>query len=288
MSAVIRHVVSSITPASRAQAAAVEARLAPLNAPVLARLGSALAAAQHTAALRIARRTVVVVAADHPAADPGIALGPSHPTVVAAHAIADGTAALAPIARQGRARILLVDAGVAEPAAMPAIAIPLGPRRAPISVGDAVLGLESGIALVVSLADEGLDLLALGAVGLGADLATHAVLAAAGSGLERLAAHGGPDTAVLTGAILAAASMNIPVLLDDHATSTAALIARAIAPDVVGYLVATQTGTPLHQRSLAALGLDPVLGVGLGHGEGVGAAMVLPWIDQVAGLLATG
>ncbi|MEJ7602330.1 MAG: hypothetical protein WKG01_30825 [Kofleriaceae bacterium] len=44
---------------------------------------------------------------------------PAHPTVVAAHAIVDGTAALAQIARSSRALIVLVDAGARETAASP-------------------------------------------------------------------------------------------------------------------------------------------------------------------------
>jgi NaMN:DMB phosphoribosyltransferase len=35
---------------------------------------------------------------------------------------------------------------------------------------------------------------------------------------------------------------------------------------------------------LRHLGLEPIFDVGLGHGEGSGAAMVLPLIDQVSEL----
>jgi NaMN:DMB phosphoribosyltransferase len=35
---------------------------------------------------------------------------------------------------------------------------------------------------------------------------------------------------------------------------------------------------------VAHLGLVPIFDVGLGHGEGTGAAMVLPLVDQVAAL----
>jgi NaMN:DMB phosphoribosyltransferase len=39
---------------------------------------------------------------------------------------------------------------------------------------------------------------------------------------------------------------------------------------------------------LEELGLDPIFDVGLGHGEGTGAAMLLPMLDQVAALAARG
>jgi nicotinate-nucleotide--dimethylbenzimidazole phosphoribosyltransferase len=217
---------------------------------------------------------------------------------------------------------VLVDAGVTEPAAMPAAMIRLGRgpsrnflREAAMTVVDATLGLEAGIALAVSLADAGLDVLAIGALGVGSELAAAALLGAAtgaapaglgdpdadpgveaagahgaahasGSALERLAALGGPETAVLAGLLLGAASMNVPVVLDGHATGAAALAAAAFAPAVAGSLVAAHTGTLAHPRILAHLGLAPLFEVGLGHGEGTGAAMVLPLIDQVTSLAA--
>jgi nicotinate-nucleotide--dimethylbenzimidazole phosphoribosyltransferase len=317
---VLRHVIASITPASAAHGEAARRLVAGAHAPLLERLATALGAAQHTARPRAARRIIVVCAGDHGIGDPGVALGAAHPTVVAAHAIADGSAALVQVARTSRASIVLVDAGACEPTAMPASAVQLG--RGPsgdlmagpaMSVVDAALALEAGIALAVSLADGGLDVVAVGALGVGADVASAALLGAAlgsapggladpvaeaagahgaqlaGAGaLELLAAFGGPETGVLAGLMLAAASTNVPVILDGYATGAAALVAAALAPRVTGYLVAAHTGTFTHARILAQLGLPPVFEVGLGHGEGTGAAMILPLIDQVTALANRG
>jgi nicotinate-nucleotide--dimethylbenzimidazole phosphoribosyltransferase len=317
---VLRHVIASITPASRAHGEEARRQVASANAPYLERLAIALGGAQHTARPRADRRTIVVCAGDHGVGDPGVALGVAHPTVVAAHAIGDGSAALVQIARASRASIVLVDAGVREPAEMPACAVSLG--RGPshdltdgpaMTVVDAALALEAGIALEVSLADEGLDVLAVGALGVGADVASAALLGAAlgapptgladpvaeaagakgaalagASALELLAAFGGPETGVLAGLLLAAASTHVPVILDGYATGAAALVAAAMAPLVTGYLVAAHTGTFTHARILAHLGLHPLFEVGLGHGEGTGAAMVLPLIDQMTALASRG
>jgi len=317
---ILRHVIDSITPASRAHAEAARRQVAGVGAPMLERLAASLGGAQHTARPRAGHRTIVVCAGDHGVGDPGLALGADHPTVVAAHAIADGSAALAKVARAGRASIVLVDAGAREPAAMPAIAVSLGrgPTRdlmagPAMTVVDAALALEAGIALAVSIADDGLDVLVAGALGVGADVASAALLGAAlgapptglgdalaeaagakgadlaGAGaLELLAAFGGPETGVLAGLVLAAASTNVPVILDGHATGAAALVAAALAPQVTGYLVAAHAGSFTHPRILAYLGLHPVFEVGLGHGEGTGAAMVLPLIDQVTALASRG
>jgi len=317
---VIAHVAGAIGPASRAQAEAARRRVAAAGVPLLEPLAERLAGAQHTLHPRAARRAIVVAAGDHGAGDPGIALGPAHPTVVAAQAIVDGTAALAEVARASRTPIVLVDAGTVESALLPATAVKLGRgptrhllREPAMTVVDAALAVEAGIALAVSLADDGLDLLAIGALGVGSELTSAALLGAAlasppsGLGdpdaeaagahgaahadagpLELLAACGGPDTALLAGLVLGAASMNIPTILDGHATGAAALAAARFAPDVVGYLVAAHAGTFTQPRVLAHLGLSPVFAVGLGHGEGTGAAMVLPLADQVAALAARG
>ncbi|HEX2688079.1 MAG TPA: nicotinate-nucleotide--dimethylbenzimidazole phosphoribosyltransferase [Kofleriaceae bacterium] len=317
---VLRHVIASITPASLAHGERARRHVVGASAPYLERLAIALGSAQHTARPRARRRMIVVCAGDHGAGDPGIALGAAHPTVVAAHAIADGNAALAQIARASQAPIVLVDAGAREPAAMPASTVPLGrgPSRdlmigPAMTIVDATLALEAGIALAVSLAEDGLDVLAVGALGVGADVASAALLGAVlgspptgladpvaeaagakgaalgdASGLELLAAFGGPETGVLAGLLLAAASTNVPVILDGYATGAAALVAAALAPHVTGYLVAAHAGTFTHPGILAYLGLLPVFEVGLGHGEGTGAAMVLPLIDQVTALTSRG
>ena len=90
---VLRHVIASITQASAAHAEGARLHVTGAGTPVLERLAMIVGGAQHTARPRAERRTIVVVAGDHGVGDPGIALGASHPTVIAAQAIADGSAA---------------------------------------------------------------------------------------------------------------------------------------------------------------------------------------------------
>jgi nicotinate-nucleotide--dimethylbenzimidazole phosphoribosyltransferase len=269
MSEVVGHVVASIGPASAAHAEAARRNVAGAAAPLLEQLAGLLGGAQHTPRPRAGRRRIVVCAAD---ADT-VRLGPAHPTVIAATAIADGSAALAHVARTSKTPIVLIDAGVADRDAMPSVAIEL-------AAPDARLGLEAGIALAVSLADDGLDLLAIGAIGTGWDRAAAELLRAPE------VHHAG--AAVLAGLVLGAASMDVPTILDGEATGAAALVAARVAPAVTGYLVAAHRGGGVHPRILAVLGAAPIFDVGLGHGEGTGAAMLLPWADQVAALVAGG
>jgi nicotinate-nucleotide--dimethylbenzimidazole phosphoribosyltransferase len=320
-SAVVGHVIEAITPVSEAQAAGVRMRLGAGAAGSLGELAARLAAARHAPRPRVDRKVVVVCAGDHGEAEPGIDLGATHPTVLAADALTRGDAALSRIAAGAGARVLVLDCGTTGAAYLPPSVVQVGrgpsadltagPAR---TVVETVLGIEAGIAIALALAEEGLDVLALGRIGLGGEVSSAALVAAAtragidevapeadagpvaaalaanaplGPGLERIAALGGPETAILIGLMLAAASMNVPIVLDDHGTSAAALAATALAPALPGYLIAAHGGTlPAHRRALAALGLAPLFELGLARGEGTGAAMALPLVDGAAALLA--
>ena len=322
---VIDHVVAAISPASEAQAEGARLRLGPSPDPgSLADLAVRLAAARHAPLPRVERKVVVVVLADHGCADPGVDLGDAHPAVVAARAIDAGEAAIAAAARAAGARVLLVDAGLATRAALPDGVVRLSAgrgaaditREAAMTPVDTLLAMQSGIALATALSDEGLDLLALGHVAPGAEVASAALAAAllglpasdvasptdvpdvtaaldlaprSADAIELLGALGGPDLALMTGLILGAASVDVPVVLDDHGTSAAALAAARMAPAVAGYLVAAHGGTrPSHRRALAALGLAPLFALGLGSGEGAGGALALGLVDGAARLLRSG
>jgi nicotinate-nucleotide--dimethylbenzimidazole phosphoribosyltransferase len=125
------------------------------------------------------------------------------------------------------------------------------------------------------------------------DLGDEGAIAAAARGakagiagpLGALAAFGGGETCMLAGLMLGAASMNIPVILDGDATGAAALAAYGLAPTVAGYLIAAHRGHATMPAILSRLSLAPIFEIGLGHGEGTGAAMLLPLIDQVAAIV---
>lgn len=313
MSTVLTHVSSSIMPPSAAMAA--QAR------PRGGELASWLAGARHSPHPSVERRIVLVVAADHGVADPGLALGATHPTVIALRELDGGDAALCKIARAAGATILLADAGVAEPTHLPASVMNLSPGRgsgdlaegASLSLVDVGIAIDAGIALATALAEDHVDILALGAVGLGGDVAAAAVVAALTGGdaelapadlraqvaaglaqlspgatpVEILAAVGGRDLAVVTGVILAAAAMHVPVIVDGAVTTAAALMASRLAPDVAGYVCAAHSGGGAAAAAARrALRLTPVVAAGLGHGEGAGATMALPLIAAAAASLA--
>lgn len=313
MSEVVRHVIDSISPASAVQRAHAAQRQRA-RGPLFEELAGALAAAQHGPP-RVARRALVVALGDHGAGDPGISLGAEHPTAAAAQELASGDAALCKLARAARADLVLLDCGCAEPSHVPPSFIRLGRRpsgdarqAAALTVLETVAALEAGIAVAVSLVDSGVDVLGLGALGLGAEVACAALAGAlldpsvrpaveepqlvelgrsfAARGrpgpLEVLGAFAGPEQAVLTGVILAAASMNLPVVLDGESTAVAALVAARLAPACAGYVIASQHGRGALPDLVRALGAAPVFAGGVGQGEGAGAAMVLALLAQLA------
>lgn len=105
--------------------------------------------------------------------------------------------------------------------------------------------------------------------------------------LQILAAVGGLEHAALVGAILAAAGHRVPVLLDGMITNAAALVAVALQPSASGYLIAGHRSTePGAAVALDALGLLPLLDLGLRLGEGSGALLAAPLVTSAAAVLA--
>ncbi len=102
--------------------------------------------------------------------------------------------------------------------------------------------------------------------------------------LGTLALLGGFEIALLTGVALGSGEM--PVVLDGFITCAAALVATRLAPGVSGRLVAShRSPEPGHQLLLDALGLEPLLDLGLRLGEGSGAALALPIVNAALAVL---
>lgn len=107
-----------------------------------------------------------------------------------------------------------------------------------------------------------------------------------GDPLGVLAAVGGLEHAALAGYVLGGAALGVPVILDGVIACAAALAAVAFCPDAAGYLIAGHRSTePGASRALAALGLRPVLDLGLRLGEGSGAVLALPVVQAAARVL---
>src|SRR5690606_16867544 len=101
----------------------------------------------------------------------------------------------------------------------------------------------------------------------------RAKVEAGGDPLELLRQLGGRETAALVGAILAAGTQRVPVLLDGYAACAAAAVVQALQPAGLAHVMAGQVSpAPGHARLLQRLGLTPLLDLDVAGREGVGAA----------------
>ncbi len=102
-----------------------------------------------------------------------------------------------------------------------------------------------------------------------------------------LAAVGGLELAAMAGFLLRAASRRVPVVLDGFLAGASALVARALDPNVVGYLVASHASAERGARAaLASLGLEPLLALGMRLGEGTGALLGIELVRSAVELQA--
>jgi len=91
-----------------------------------------------------------------------------------------------------------------------------------------------------------------------------------------LAAVGGFEIGALAGVILASAAHRVPVIIDGYISGAAALLARALSPQSVEYMIAGHVSADSgHGKMLETLGLKPILDLGMRLGEGTGAALAM-------------
>jgi nicotinate-nucleotide--dimethylbenzimidazole phosphoribosyltransferase len=108
-----------------------------------------------------------------------------------------------------------------------------------------------------------------------------------GDPVGALAAVGGLELAAMSGFMLRAAAHRIPMVLDGFLSAAAALVARAMDPRVAGYLVASHVSAGRGARfALEALGLEPLLSLGLRLGEGTGAILGMDLVRSAVALQA--
>jgi nicotinate-nucleotide--dimethylbenzimidazole phosphoribosyltransferase len=109
---------------------------------------------------------------------------------------------------------------------------------------------------------------------------------AVGDPWDWLARVGGFEILGLAGLAVGAARHRALVVLDGLISGTAGLIAAQLCPNLSGSLLAAhRSPEPGHRVVLDALGLTPLLELGLRLGEGTGAALALPLVAAAADLL---
>ncbi len=97
------------------------------------------------------------------------------------------------------------------------------------------------------------------------------------SAARMLAELGGLEIAAIAGFYIESARLGVPMLVDGYISTAAALAAVALEPGVLSWMLAShRSAEGGHAIALEALGLEPLLDLGLRLGEGTGAALTLP------------
>lgn len=340
----IEEVIARIGPLDEGALARAREREAALTKPAgslgrLEELAIQLAGILGTERTRLARKAIVIMAADHGVTAEGISAYPAEVTPQMVANFLAGGAAINALAGGVGARVTVVDLGVR--GAIPEVSgggtgptllrHPLGPGTANAAHGPAMTretarqGLVVGIDVAGAEVGRGLDLLGVGEMGIGNTTTASAIGAAltglpperttghgtgvAGAAYDRkiaivrqmlatnrpdpadpldvLAKVGGFEIAGLVGLLLGAAAARVPIVLDGFITGAAALVAVRLCPAVQPYLIAAhRSAEPGHAVVLDALGLTPLLDLGLRLGEGSGAALAFGLVDGAARHLA--
>ncbi|EKY01889.1 MULTISPECIES: nicotinate-nucleotide--dimethylbenzimidazole phosphoribosyltransferase [Selenomonas] len=102
-------------------------------------------------------------------------------------------------------------------------------------------------------------------------------------GLDVLAKVGGFELGCIAGIILGAAARHMLVILDGANTTSAALIAHALAPDCAHYLLASHASLTEHSHphALRRLGLTPILRLDIRLSEAAGSSIALRLLERM-------
>jgi nicotinate-nucleotide--dimethylbenzimidazole phosphoribosyltransferase len=197
-------------------------------------------------------------------------------------------------------------------------------REAAMSREQALAAVLAGAEVVAAEAKQGLDILVPGDMGIGNTTPSAAIAASIlgksagevvgrGTGVDDagwqrkvqavdaalglhhpdpndaidiLAKVGGFEIGGLAGAMLAAASLRVPILLDGFISTAAAMLAAKFVPGTRAYMIAAHRSQERgHTLMLKWLGLKPLLELDLRLGEGSGAALALPIVEAACKLL---
>ncbi len=298
----------------------------------LEELARRVAAIRGTADLDLPTKALVVMAGDHGVAEENVSAFPQEVTAQMVLNFARGGAGINVLGRRVGARVVVVDMGVkgALPPTPLVRSVRIGPgtrnavRGPAMTEEEAVRALEAGIALAGELADEGVDLIGIGDMGI-ANTTPASALAAAFTGaspaqvtgrgtgiddarhahkvevvarmlrvnpvddrapLKTLASLGGFEIAGMAGVVLGAAARRVPVVADGFITTASAMAAVRLAPRARHALIASHQSVEVgHQHLLRALDLRPLLDLGLRLGEGTGAALAMGLVDAAIAVL---
>ena len=282
--------------------------------------------ARQTTTPRIGKKAIFTFAGDHGVVEEGVSAYPKEVTPQMVLNMLNGGAAINVLARHANASVNVVDIGVdfdfEDAPGLIKKKINRGTnniRKGPaMTKEEAVQAIEVGIELANRAAEQGVDLLGTGDMGIGNTTPSAALFAALmpekvenitgrGTGIDdnklkhkievikdalevnkklltdpisTLAALGGYEIAGICGLILGGAANKVPVVVDGFISSAGAIVAYKINPLVKDYMFFSHKSQEAgHVKFLNWIGEKPILDLGMRLGEGTGAALAMTIIE---------
>lgn len=104
--------------------------------------------------------------------------------------------------------------------------------------------------------------------------------------VDILAKIGGFDLAAMTGVFIGAAIERMPIVVDGYISAVAALMAEKLAPGSKAYMLASHESFEIgYRKAMEALGLVPMMHLGMRLGEGSGCPLAFLVIEQALGVM---
>ncbi|HEU4965692.1 MAG TPA: nicotinate-nucleotide--dimethylbenzimidazole phosphoribosyltransferase [Bacilli bacterium] len=294
-------------------------------------IGIRLAGIQGTVFPSTLRKAVVVMCGDHGVVAEGVSAFPQAVTGLMMHNFTRGGAAINVLARQMGAQVHVVDVGSCVEEELQGVHLRKVRRgTANMAQGpamtreEAMQAIEVGREKAAQLQADGVQVVALGEMGIGNTTPSAAVTAVlTGRSLEQLVGRGtgikeeavrhklaviaqaiavnhpqaadpldvltkvgGLEIAGLVGVVLGAAQRRLAVVVDGVIAGAAALVAQRMVPGAGAYLFASHLSQePAHAVILQELGLQPLLHLDMRLGEGTGAVLTFPLLDAATRLV---
>jgi nicotinate-nucleotide--dimethylbenzimidazole phosphoribosyltransferase len=281
---------------------------------------------RNTTTPRLQKKRIYIFAADHGVSEENVSSFPKEVTQLIVLNMLQGGAGVSVLSRHTGVENCVVDMGVdGDFIDQPTLIhkkIRYGTanfcKGAAMERAEAEQAILIGASLAQQAADEGVDLLGTGEMGISNTTPSAALFAALlpaeieavtgrGTGisdaqlrhkievirkgleinrdqltdpLSALAAVGGLEIAGICGLCLGAAALRIPVVVDGFISSAGALVATLLKPEVKDYLLFShQSAEAGHRLFLERINANPLLDLGLRLGEGTGAALAMGLVD---------
>lgn len=285
---------------------------------------------------KIRHKVVFVFAADHGIAEENVSAFPQDVTLKMIYNFLAGGAAINVLARNAGAQVVVADLGTkTKPEGIKnnlnfkEKSIALGTKNflkePAMTKEEAVKSIEAGIEVFEEKFKNGIDLAAIGEMGIGNTTSASAIVSCItetspeevtglGSGIDEevfnhkvsvikkalelhkpdntdaidvLSKVGGFEIGGLAGVILAAARHHVPLVIDGFIATSAALIAALIEPASKDYIFASHASVEKgHLKALSFLEQRPLFDLGMRLGEGTGAVIAMNIIESSAKLLS--